>query len=201
MKSSHAIVGFLTIATLLSGCASYRASSLGYLAPEATQSDSPKGVSVACKAFNHQDCKKYLDRDVLSKGYQPVQIAIHNNTNKSYLINANGIGLPLAKSEEVAEKVHTSTVGRVVGYGVGSLFIWPLIIPAIVDGIKSSEANEHLDKDFASKEVKEEIIYPKTSVNALLFVPKDEYNNTFTITLIDLETKLPEQVQVTAVRG
>jgi hypothetical protein len=106
-------------------------------------------VKVAAKAFDKMDCKRYLDRDVIKKGYQPVQLFIQNNSDKNYLLSLNRLSLPYVRPEEVARTVHTSTMGRILGYGIpGIVIAWPLIIPAVVDGVKSSEANEALDKDF-----------------------------------------------------
>ena len=186
--------------SFLTSCANYKAASLSNLSSEiiSTSSESSEKVTFASKAFNKADCKKYLDRDVIKHGYQPVQIYIHNNTNKSYLFSPNRISLPSARAEEVAEKVHTSTAGRATGYGVGSLFLWPLAIPAIIDGVKSSNANEALDNDFACKTAREQIIFPYSRLNMLIFVPKEAYQNTFSITLIDEETQKPKILNTTA---
>ena len=100
--------------------------------------DSSNKVVAVSKAFSREDCERYLDRDVISEGYQPVQISILNNTDRKYYFSTGKISVPVAQPQEVAQTVHTSTVGRAVGYGVGALIVWPLLIPAIVDGIGSS---------------------------------------------------------------
>src|ERR1700690_3137595 len=140
---------------LLSGCATYHATSLNTLSSEmmiqATHSKS-NDVKIIAKAFDKVDCKRYLDRDVIQKGYRPIQLYIQNNSDKSYEFSLHRLSLSSASSEEVARSVHTSTVGRVLGYGIPGLVIaWPLVIPAVVDGIKSTEANEALDRDFYAK--------------------------------------------------
>src|ERR1700722_1480979 len=133
----HLMLPFFTtfaVLNLLTGCASYNATSLRALSSDAVFSSSveqKKDIIVVGKAFNKADCKRYLDRDVLAEGYQPVQLYIENNSEKDYVFSLSKISIPFARPEEVAEKVHTSTVGRAVGYGVGALFIWPLAIPAI----------------------------------------------------------------------
>ncbi|HSX38716.1 MAG TPA: hypothetical protein VLE95_07805 [Chlamydiales bacterium] len=186
----------------LSGCASYSASPLSSLASEIVISQPSNGlggrdVSVGAKAFNKADCKKYLDRDVISEGYQPVQIYIQNSSEKDYLFALNRISVSFATPEEVAEKVHTSTAGRAAGYGVGALFLWPLAIPAIVDGVKSAKANEALDNDFSAKVAHDQIIFRHSHFNKLLFVPVNEYQPTFTITLVEQETNRPKKLTVT----
>jgi hypothetical protein len=178
------IVGALIF---LSGCASYHAASLNTLASDVVNSTSrgQGDIVVVAKAFNKGDCKRYLDRDVIAEGYQPIQLYIENNGDKNYIFSLSRVSLPCAGPEEVAEKVHTSTVGRATGYGVGALFLWPLAIPAIVDGVKSSQANDALDIDFSSKTARDQIIQPHSYFNKLLFVPTNEYQPSFKLTLMD----------------
>lgn len=55
-------------AFILSGCASYRASSLSILSCEMIQTAHLSGeckILISAKAFNKSDCKRYLDRDVI----------------------------------------------------------------------------------------------------------------------------------------
>lgn len=185
---------------LLSGCASYNAAPLNNLSSdvmlssyEAKNSD----VLVTAKAYDKLDCKRYLDRDVISKGYQPIQLYIQNNSDRSYSFSLNRIDLPYARQEEVAGKVHTSTVGRILGYGVpGVIILWPLIIPAVVDGIKSADANEALDYDFSSKIARDQIINPHSHFNKIIFVPVSDFQQSFNVTLIDQESNKPKTFRV-----
>ena len=133
---------------------------------------------------------------MIAEGYQPVQLSIQNNTDKEYFFALDRVGLSLARSEEVAEKVHTSTVGRATGYSIGALFFWPLAIPAIVDGIKSANANEALDLDFSIKAARDQVIFRYSNFNKLLFVPVSEYQSMFTVTLIEHESNQPKTVNV-----
>jgi len=184
---------------LLSGCASYQATSLNRVVSDAIIET--EGLFVSAKAFDKADCKRYLDRDVLAKGYQPIQLFIENNTNAHYVFSLDSINLPHVSAEEVARTVHTSTMGRVLGYGIpGVLILWPLIIPAVVDGIKSSEANDALDRDFYTKTAADRVIAPKSTFNRLLFVTSGEYQPTFTVTLIEQESKKAKTFTVSASR-
>ena len=185
---------------ILSGCASYHAASLNTLSNETIASAhiSDEPVLVAAKAFSKADCKRYLDRDVLEKGYQPVQLYIQNNSDKSYLFSLNRVGMSCARPEAVAEKVHTSTVGRAAGYGAAALVLWPMAIPAVVDGVKSAHANEALDNDFDAKAARDQAIAPHAHFNKLLFVPVSEYQQAFVLTLIEQGTNQPKTFNVFA---
>src|SRR5579885_1261634 len=92
---------------LFTGCASYNAAPLSHLTPDMIQSSPSKSeeVVIVAKAFDKADCKKYLDRDVLEKGYQPIQLYIQNNSEKKYVFSLNRISQAFARPEEVAEKV------------------------------------------------------------------------------------------------
>ena len=185
-------VFLIGVGLLFVGCASYTASSLSnlYLEFVAMNEDNleKEEVVLLSKAFSVADCKKYLDRDVLRAGYQPVQIFIQNNTNKSFIFSPERVSLPLVSSEQVAEKVHTSTGGRAAAYGAGSLFFWPLLIPAVVDAAKSSEANKDLDVDFNAKAARAQVIPPHSHLNVLLFVSREDYRDNFSVFLVDQKT-------------
>ena len=199
LKRISIATSILTLSLLLSSCASYKASPLCSLASEQFFITNDP-LLVVSKTFSSQDCDRYLDRDVISEGYQPVQLYFQNDTDKSYLFSLTRIGLPIARPEEVAEKVHTSTVGRAVGYGAGSLFFWPLAIPAIVDGIGSSKANKALDSDFFAKAAKDQIIFPHSRHNTIIFVPTYAYQDTYTLTLIEQESNNPKTFNLTSIR-
>lgn len=192
----------VTLAVLLSGCAEYDAAPLNNPSPEVFHSSQPRSeeVQIVARAFDRDDCSTYLDRDVVKKGYQPVQLFIQNNSDKNFLFSLNRISLPCARPEEVADKVHTSTVGRVVGYGAGALIFWPLVIPAIIDGIKSSDANDALDSDFVAKTAKDQVIYAHSHVNTLIFVPVSSYQPTFNLSLLEEGSHEIKTLNITAVK-
>lgn len=193
----------LALATLLTtSCASYKAQSLPILSPQtASYSEKKENIEMSCKVFTKLDCERYLDRDVIAKGYLPVQISIENNTNRYLLFSKNNIDITCADPAIVASQVQTSTVGRATGYGVGALFMWPLAIPAIVDGVKSSNANANLNRDFSDKTSYEQIITPYGHLNGLIFIPIELYREAFTVTLVDKETKEAIPFTLHAVRN
>src|SRR5438067_1438641 len=112
----------VVITFLTTSCASYKAQTLTHLSPQtAPFSEQKEGITVTCKSFTKQDCKRYLDRNVLAKGFQPIQITIENSTKRYLAISK--ISVPCADPAYVANEVHTSTVGRATAYGVGAFFI------------------------------------------------------------------------------
>jgi hypothetical protein len=195
-KSIFSTLSSCALLTLfLSGCASYRAMPLNNMYSERVRYTTPDVVMMA-KAFDKRDCKRYLDRDVISKGYLPVQLAIENKSDRNYLFSLNRVSLPCASPEEVAEKVHTSTIARAAGYGAAALIFWPFAIPAVVDGVKSAQANDALDNDFTTKAAKDQLIAAHSHVNMVMFVPAESYHSSFHVTLIDLKNNQPREFDV-----
>ncbi|KKP23853.1 MAG: hypothetical protein SZ59_C0003G0077 [candidate division TM6 bacterium GW2011_GWF2_28_16] len=187
-KLMFPVISIVSVAALLlaSGCAKYRGQNLETLAYPSSEAKK-ESVFMAYKPFNASDCKVYLDRDVLAKGYQPIQVTIVNNSKKYLDFSLDRISLPSVPAREIARKVHTSTAARAGGYGAASLVLWPFIIPAIVDGNKSARANDRLDEDFNRKELKTQIISPYHSVNGIIFVPRERFNPDFKVTLVEVE--------------
>lgn len=162
---------------LLAGCANYNASSLTPLSSlGALRSAHNPAVLVSWRAYDKEDCQTYLGRNILAEGYVPIQMTVRNDSDDPMYLSTENFNIPLASPLQVAEKVHTSTAGRVAAWGAGGLVLWPLLIPAVYDGIKSSEANSSLDADYQSKALKEQTIGPHTTFNSVVFVPKEQVN-------------------------
>jgi hypothetical protein len=98
-------------AIFLSGCAKYRAQPLNRLATCTSTKKEPV-ITFTHEALNKADCKRYLGRDVLAKGYQPVQITLSNSTNRHVSFSKANISIQSVSAVEITHKVHTSTVAR-----------------------------------------------------------------------------------------
>ena len=188
MDSRISIFSLCVCTILLSGCAHYSSRPLNRLVTSVPLSSKEKSVSFAYHVFSSGDCKRHLDRNVLSKGYQPVHITLANNTNRCISFSLSNFNFPCVSADEVAKKVHTSTAARATAYGVASLFIWPFAIPAVVDGIGSHNANKKLNADFDRKALRDEVIQPFSSINGLIFVAQEHFHPDFTIRLRDART-------------
>jgi hypothetical protein len=204
MKRSFYYIIFLLLFGLVSfyGCASYKPTALPDLQPEfATYSENIENVTLACKALSTEECKTYFDRDIIAKGYQPVLMTIVNESNRSMLFSPEDVSIPVCSPQEVAEKCHTDTAGRATAYGIGALFLWPLVIPAIVDGVGSSEANTQLDRDFSEKNIQQLVINPYSTHNGVIFFSNEEYQDSFTVKLVDKETRQQLEYSVKGLDG
>ncbi len=196
MNLSLGILGALS----LTACANYRAMTLTNLSTDFIEKPfNLKEVSVGCKILNPTECKKYLGRNVIKAGYQPLQLTIRNNSLNNYLFSSSRIDLPCAKPDEVSEKLHTSTATRAGIYGtIGVLSCGLFLIPAVVDGMKSYDANQKIDRDYLRKSRDSLVLTPHAQLNTILFVPVEAYYDDFNITLINEETAEATKITVHA---
>jgi len=168
------------------GCAKYHVMSLEPLKPDFHESALEKDdVCACCSVLDVAACKRYFCRDLLKRGFQPVQVTILNNSQRTLLLNLSQCSLPSAPADQVAKTAHFSTAGRATGYGIAALFIWPFLIPAIIDGVGSSKANTQMDYEFAAKALKDQVIRPYDMVNGVLFVPVEQMSPNLLLRLVD----------------
>ena len=100
------------------------------------------------------------------------------------------LGLAVQSQKRLADTGDPrNVVGTVFLLLVAALFIWPFAIPAIVDGVKSSNANEQLNADYQQKTIGEQVILPQTKFTGLVFAPVSTYRDTFSIVLIDKDSR------------
>ena len=175
---------------VLSSCAKYKPKTLHTSIGKA---QTKQGVTLSAHAFTEQDCRYYFSRRMLSKGYQPIQLSFKNNSNKTYVLDTRDISVSLERVHRVAKDCHLNTAGRVASWGVASLFLWPFLIPTVVDGVKASKANKKLDRDFERRalDVGSKIhIYPQESVHKIMFVDQQNYRQKFDVILRSEENSL-----------
>ncbi len=152
-----------------------------------------KGLTVSAKKYTSGESKDYLNRNLMSSGYQPIQITVQNNTPDAYNFSREGVSLPTASPSKVAMSVSKKGLPRAIGLKVASFFFWPFIIPDTINGIHAMKSHYKMRKDYGAKAVKEkdEEISPYSTVHRVIFVPKDEVRETLTVTLLSKEDKDP----------
>lgn len=189
MKNSPIILCAAVILSALSGCAKYKPKSFlkNLSTPQVSKESKESTISLAYHIFDEDDCMFYLDRNLIAQEYQPVQITFTNNSDRYLNFSTASFTVPCESVQIVAEEAHTNTVGRAVGYGIAGLFIWPFIIPAIVDGLGSSKANRLLDRDFSRKALRDQIVPPHTTINGLIFVPNKSFKPDFSFRVADVK--------------
>jgi hypothetical protein len=188
MKDS-AIIRMLTLFVMvlvLTGWDSYRASSLPMEIPSFISNQ----VIVVAKAYTKEECKANLHRDLLDRGYRPIQVTVQNNTSRFYSFSEESVSLRCTHPRHVALKVSARAIPRAIGYRVASFLFWPFMIPSTIDSIRTYKAHKDMKKDFTAKGVKEkeEIILPYSTVTRILFIKDKDFQEDFTVSLMDFKT-------------
>ncbi|MDD4202439.1 MAG: hypothetical protein PHQ52_03135 [Candidatus Omnitrophica bacterium] len=174
----------LCFCLLLSGCASYNASRLPSKDPFSFANYQQKdGLIMAAQFLSASDSKKVFGVSNLYKKFQPVYITIENKTGETYDFKKSMLNKRTTSAEEVAEICKFNTAGRATTYGVAGLFLWPLLIPAVVDGVGSSNANSKMQDDFAFKEIRDDRIQPNGMLSGVVFLEKMKDGETLDIRL------------------
>jgi hypothetical protein len=123
---------------LLSGCANYKAMSLPKLARHADSAENSKNKTVTLdhKVFTKANCKTYLGRkNILKKGYQPIQLVITNNTDHTYTYSASSLSLPVKPVKEVINTIKFSSRGRGLGYSAAGTVCAGAAVPLGITAI------------------------------------------------------------------
>jgi hypothetical protein len=124
-----------------------------------------------------REVQTYFDRNIYAKGYYTVQFTVENNSDYTLTLQNENISLPTASPDMIAALLHTSTGGRSAAYGAAGFILFaPLLIPAVVDGIKSSEANGLVDADIHDRAAAYRNIAPRQSREHIVFVNRHSFN-------------------------
>lgn len=108
-----------------------------------------------------------------------------NNTDRSFKFSLTDFSFPCVSYDQVANEVEFNTTKRVTLWGIGAFFIFPLIIPAIMEAVESPKANQQLYTDFAKKSLTDQIIAPYETINGLIFVASEHFDLNFSFTVTD----------------
>ena len=153
-------------------------------------------IHIVAKAYTSEESKKYLKKDLLKYGYQPIQLTIQNHSMEEISLSSGSVDLPQAKSSSVAKKIMASAVPRGVILRVASLFFWPVMIPSTIDSVITLKSYKIIKNDLESKLVKKEVIAPYSIYNRIVFVPKSEFKDSFDINLIEMKTLATKVVHI-----
>lgn len=141
------------------------------------------GVAIWYSALDGQGSKKILKTDLIDRGYIPVQIAIHNATEHTFILSPEHISIPTASGSHVAMSITKRAIPRAIGYKIASFLFWPFMVPSTIDSVRTYSKHRQLKKHFRAHSVKKENIPPFTTVHRILFVPSEQYVKDFTISL------------------
>ncbi len=146
-----------------------------------------EGINVSYRVYSPRESRAFLNRDLLSKGVQPIQVSIQNNSNSSYIIKADQINLETTTPNSVAWKYSLDALPRKIAYKIATIFFFPFVIPDTIDSIVSAMRHQEIKKSLEAKVIKdeEEIVLPYSSLSRVVLVSNENFGGNFSIDLID----------------
>jgi len=161
-------------------------------------------VTLRVKKFSHADCYKIFDnrgKKLLtgSHGIQPLQLSIENQSATEWQLTEENMSLDLASPAMVFRRLKKGNalifwpyiIGEAICFitfpifwPISLFFLFDLPVGAALTGIRLGETNEQIRQDLVTKSFNGMLTIPsKKSVNTLIFVQKEDSEDTFTVTL------------------
>ncbi len=147
------------------------------------------GVKIDCRALTQEECTGYLGKDVTSGGYKAIQINLKNTTQRYLKLSRNDIDLKTVSADVAAQSVDKNISKRVLGWGIPSLFIPILLVPALITTTLSHRDNKKVLKKCKDKALSDRIIAPNDAFSGVVFVPISDYKDSFNLVLTDQKTQ------------
>ena len=194
VESMNKPTSFMVLVTgiiVFSGC--------GYHRPQAVLSPPTEGqekiiekVLMRIKPLRDFECSYYFDNRLVSRGIQPIQLCIQNNSEKYYVLNGEDISLPLMGKRDVGAVLYKNIVGRSIVWLTGTIaFFWKLFLPILlVDTLFCLQANKEISNDITSICINPKqklVVAPHSKIHKVLFVPVGQYHHHMTIVLREQE--------------
>lgn len=181
---------FLAVGLVVAGgCAKYKARPLSF---PVSPIEEKKSVSVTAYALNDDDMHYYFSRRAIQKGLQPVQLTVVNNSKDTYLLDAKDINLSLESRNTAFDSLRLSKTSRCIGWGVAGLFLWPFLIPAAIELVKTDKANNDMKQDFVQRVIDRDsrlLIKPGQEINRVFFVSHANIQYSFDVKLTNMADK------------
>jgi hypothetical protein len=159
--------------------------------PTEGQEKTIEKVLLRIKPLRDFECAYYFDNRLVSRGIQPIQLSIQNESEKYYVLNGQDISLPLLGKRDVGAVLYKNIVGRSVVWLVGVAVFWKLFLPVLlVDTLFCVQANKEISNDVSSMCINPKqkvVVAPRSKIHKILFVPADKYHHHMTIVLKEQE--------------
>jgi len=148
---------------------------------------SQKDVTVRIKELRDFECAHFFDSRLVTKGLQPIQIYIQNDSSKVFVLDATKLSVPLVGRRGVSAKVYKNVVGRSVVWFMGVSLLWKIFMPVLIlDTLFCVQANQDAQRDIHSVCVQPKdkiVIQPHSRFHRVLFVPREKYHQHLSVTL------------------
>ena len=191
IKEQHArIFRYAFCLVTLVGCAfkGYHNPTVVLLPPHEGQEVTIDKVSIRIKPLRDFECAHFFDNRLVSRGVQPIQVYVQNNTETFYVLNGENISLPLLGKRSVGAVLYKNIIARSLVWTIGTVAVlWQVFLPILIaDVLFSMQANKNIKSDIDSIAMRPKdkvVVPPGGRVHKILFVESGEYHHHMSITL------------------
>ncbi len=150
---------------------------------------------ITAKAYTSLESEELFGKDLLERGFTPIEITIDNPTSNTYYLTLNEISLDMASPNQIAKSVRKGSLPRSLGLKLASFIFWPMMIPSTIDSINTHTSYKSLESALKEHMLDNEIIEPKESIKKFIYSLEGS-SKAFTVSLIDKESNQPAIFEV-----
>lgn len=180
-------------ALFMSGCSYHRPLAV-LTPPHEGHEQIVENVSIRVKPLRDFECSHYFDNRLVSRGIQPIQVYVQNETDQYYVLDGQNVSLPLMGKRDVGAVLYKNIMARSVVWLFGTVAaVWQVFLPIfVVDMLFCVQANKNIKSDISSiciNPKEKVVIKPNSRLHKVLFVPVDDYHHHITVTLHEQQTQ------------
>ena len=168
-------IALLLHALSLPGCVSYKPQPIAE-APfmDRTVSEERAGLRVTTAALGQKESADLFGVPLANNGIQPVWLEIVNRQDRHYVFFQYTVAPDYFPASEAAYKSRYSPVKHVLGYGLASLILFPLLLAAPFQYFSARSANDKMETLFRERAIGNQLIEPGGQISGFMFTHLDE---------------------------
>lgn len=141
-------------------------------------------VTFSYRVLTAKECKECLNaKNLIKKGYQPIQITVTNNSDKTISISSENFSLPCVSADEVTEVLYQSRRKQSRNLGIAGIFCgWTLMVPSIVRSYGADDYHSEMHKSLTEKSLQAAVL-PGATASGLVFVKRKDFRSDFSLSL------------------
>jgi hypothetical protein len=191
LKNIICIALVFSVFCLFSGCATYSPGAVpfGGLDHHLIKKED-SGVSVSVRFLDNKEIRSIFKRNLREKFVLPVYVEIVNNSINTYQFEKKLIDKSVFTANQAADQGQFSVFWRVLPFSpfMVSIFLWPLVIPALVGGFGAVKANRLMRADYVEKEINDRGFAAGERGAGFLYFDQRTLGNSFVVQLKNLES-------------
>lgn len=153
-----------------------------------------EGVRLYVRAYSPEECIEVFNTDLISKGFQPLQLSLYNDSNETYVVHPSYIEPHCISPMKVAQLLKRSLWLNCGPASILAYLFFPIIIPFYIYpwGKKIHQKNKKIERYLVNGSLVDEssfTIHPWAKVHKFMFVRRDQFYPSFYVRVYNPERK------------